>query len=375
MTDGWVAMDDVSLTGPTVTKYYYLGGQRVAMRQGGVLTYLHGDHLGSASLATNASGAKVSEQRYLPYGGTRSGSMPTDRQFTGQRWEASLGFYDYVARQYNPVLGRFLQADTIIPDPANPQSLNRYSYTLGNPLRYTDPSGHYTDDEIQKYLQDTYGSDWQSYWDAWQADPYWMWILEQAQDNYVLEIAAGKTIQFRGKAGSFVLSEGKLHEYQGQGAYALYNENKALVEDDSWLGYKSKTGTFGRDAGRSYFQPLYDYSGGRPVFTQWRYITVSYGKPEWQIFSGDNVPGLITWGYQGAKWAGSMFGVSLACPPLEIALMGWSGITFVDNLTVNTADRVSYQYVNWTPPPSGPHPASWALQNPNGIGYPAPRRN
>ena len=51
MTDGWVAVDDVSLTGPTVTKYYYyLGGQRVAMRQGGVLTYLHGDPLGSASL-------------------------------------------------------------------------------------------------------------------------------------------------------------------------------------------------------------------------------------------------------------------------------------------------------------------------------------
>jgi hypothetical protein len=26
--------------------------------------------------------------------------------------------------------------------PANPQALNRYSYVLNNPLRYTDPSGH-----------------------------------------------------------------------------------------------------------------------------------------------------------------------------------------------------------------------------------------
>ena len=68
-----------------MTRYHYLGSQRVAMRQGGVLTYLHGDHLGSASLATNASGTKVSEMRYLPYGGTRSGSMLADRQFTGQR--------------------------------------------------------------------------------------------------------------------------------------------------------------------------------------------------------------------------------------------------------------------------------------------------
>ncbi len=28
------------------------------------------------------------------------------------------------------------------PDPANPQSLNRYAYVLNNPLKYTDPSGH-----------------------------------------------------------------------------------------------------------------------------------------------------------------------------------------------------------------------------------------
>jgi len=41
------------------------GSQRVAMRQGGVLTYLHGDHLGSASLATDVSGAQVSEQRHI----------------------------------------------------------------------------------------------------------------------------------------------------------------------------------------------------------------------------------------------------------------------------------------------------------------------
>jgi len=78
--------------------------------------------------------------------------LPTDRRFTGQREEASLGFYDYGARQYNPALGRFLQADTLVPNPGNPQSLNRYAYTLNNPLRYTDPSGHYTQDEIMKYL-------------------------------------------------------------------------------------------------------------------------------------------------------------------------------------------------------------------------------
>ena len=131
-------------TGVTTT-YYYAGSTRVAMRQGSTVYYLHGDHLGSASLTTNVSGNKFSEERYYPYGVTRYGSSPTDRQFTGQRKEdASLGsLYDYGARFYSPVLGRFLSADTIVPSPANPQSLNRYSYVLNSPLKYTDPNGHY----------------------------------------------------------------------------------------------------------------------------------------------------------------------------------------------------------------------------------------
>jgi hypothetical protein len=40
------------------------------------------------------------------------------------------------------VYARFTQPDTMVPDPGDPQSLNRYSYAGNNPLRYTDPSGH-----------------------------------------------------------------------------------------------------------------------------------------------------------------------------------------------------------------------------------------
>ncbi|NOZ51178.1 MAG: hypothetical protein GXP37_14215 [Chloroflexi bacterium] len=41
-----------------------------------------------------------------------------------------------------PPLGRFIQPDTIVPNPGDPQSLNRYSYAGNNPVRYSDPSGH-----------------------------------------------------------------------------------------------------------------------------------------------------------------------------------------------------------------------------------------
>ena len=41
-----------------------------------------------------------------------------------------------------PFTGRFISPDSIVPEPGNPQSLNRYAYVNNNPLRYTDPSGH-----------------------------------------------------------------------------------------------------------------------------------------------------------------------------------------------------------------------------------------
>ena len=68
--------------------------------------------------------------------------MPTARRYTGQRLDAATGLYFYNARYYDPGLARFTQPDTIVPNPGDPQSLNRYSYAGNNPLRYTDPSGH-----------------------------------------------------------------------------------------------------------------------------------------------------------------------------------------------------------------------------------------
>ncbi len=46
----------------------------------------------------------------------------------------------YNARWYDPSLGRFAQADTIVPGGA--QGYDRYAYVNNDPVRYTDPSGH-----------------------------------------------------------------------------------------------------------------------------------------------------------------------------------------------------------------------------------------
>ena len=77
----------------------------------------------------------------------------TDLAFTGQRsldvqGDATIGLLDYHARFYDAALGRFISPDSIVSDAANLQALNRYSYTLNNPIRYNDPSGHRVCDDV-----------------------------------------------------------------------------------------------------------------------------------------------------------------------------------------------------------------------------------
>ncbi len=133
------------VTDGVVTKYYYAGAQRIAMRKGSDLFYLIGDHLGSTSLTTNATGTVVSELRYTAWGEVRyaSGTTPTDYTYTGQfSYTADFGLMYYNARWYDPYLNHMTQPNSIVPDPANPQDWNRYSYARNNPLKYTDPTGH-----------------------------------------------------------------------------------------------------------------------------------------------------------------------------------------------------------------------------------------
>ncbi len=133
---------ELNLTTGNATAYYYLGSRLVALKAGANLRFVHQDHLTGTSLTTDSSGDLVARVKYYPYGETRSssGALGTERMFTGQRLD-DTGLYFYGARYYDPVLGRFISPDTLVPNYINPQSFNRYSYCLNNPLRYVDPSG------------------------------------------------------------------------------------------------------------------------------------------------------------------------------------------------------------------------------------------
>ena len=107
--------------------------------------YYHEDNLNSSSALSSSGGSPQEVDVYYPFGRTEAGTLQTSfqvsRRFTGQILDAETGLYYYNARYYDPELGRFIQPDTVIQDLSNPQSFNRYSYCVNNPLRYTDPTG------------------------------------------------------------------------------------------------------------------------------------------------------------------------------------------------------------------------------------------
>ncbi|WP_026371044.1 RHS repeat-associated core domain-containing protein [Kallotenue papyrolyticum] len=114
----------------------------------------------------------MSRQDFDPWGAIRSGGISqTTLNYTGQRRDGT-GLLYYHARYYDPALSRFISADTIVPGsgaltlwpsdataaplfaqanapgPQNPQELNRYSYVNNNPIRHTDPTGHWLESAI-----------------------------------------------------------------------------------------------------------------------------------------------------------------------------------------------------------------------------------
>jgi RHS repeat-associated protein len=125
--------------------------------------YYHSDHLGSTTILTDAGGEEIFRLAYDSYGSldiSNSGklnytTMELERtsdqagfaalavRFTGQEYDPETGFYYYNARYYSSELGIFTSADTMVPDPTSAHSYNRHMYARGNPIMYTDPTGHW----------------------------------------------------------------------------------------------------------------------------------------------------------------------------------------------------------------------------------------
>jgi RHS repeat-associated protein len=119
--------------------------------------------LHSAEILSTSSGGLNQHYEYAAYGGTRYTSsttaFPITRRYASQFFDEETGLYYFGARYYDPVIGRFVQPDLVIPSLFNPQAYDRYGYCYDNPLKYFDPDGH------AGYWADV-GQVWLGYYDA-----------------------------------------------------------------------------------------------------------------------------------------------------------------------------------------------------------------
>ena len=112
--------------------------------------YFHQDALGSIAAVTDEWG-RVEKRYTFDAWGKRVNTLDTHsssggkvtRGFTDHEMLDDFGLIHMNGRVYDPVLGRFLSADSYVQDAGDSQSYNRYSYVSNNPLNATDPSGHF----------------------------------------------------------------------------------------------------------------------------------------------------------------------------------------------------------------------------------------
>ncbi|MBO4661051.1 MAG: hypothetical protein J5610_06300 [Prevotella sp.] len=165
--DGYEEVADDSLGNYSIT---YLGENIIGVKKDNAVSYYYvlTDHLGSIVGIYNAAGTTVFDATYDAWGQqtvtrndigflrgyTGHEMMPEFKLINMNGW-SSEGYQTCLdnrvvtdedevnGRLYDPLLARFLSPDNYVQLPDFSQSLNRYSYCLNNPLKYTDPDGEW----------------------------------------------------------------------------------------------------------------------------------------------------------------------------------------------------------------------------------------
>ena len=119
---------------------FEVNGQVVAVIEGGAVYYVRTDHIGRPVFATDIAGVVVWGASYLPFGGVHTSTGPTiGLRFPGQWFQSEAGLHQNWMRDYDPTLGRYIQADPLgLVDGASV-----YGYVRQNPGRYIDPRGEF----------------------------------------------------------------------------------------------------------------------------------------------------------------------------------------------------------------------------------------
>ena len=234
---GGGAMEHITEEDQTFWKYYIPVGAttlEIKYEQSGPIAdgnfteverqYLFKDHIGSTDVIVDNDGNIVERLSFNPWGERRDAdwteadgeiTSSTNRGFTGHEMDDEIGLINMNARIYDPVIGRFLSPDALIPSPTDLQSYNRYSYVRNNPLSFTDPTGFAREDQID----------------------YTRYDCGECRDGRVRRPDTSHIIRFPGNSGHFNTKTGKFYGQKttfhgGNGRGANYITNSAVELTD-----------------------------------------------------------------------------------------------------------------------------------------------
>lgn len=143
---GCAQVVDELQSGAVVRSFTY-GHDLISQRTvGSSLSFYQYDGHGSVRHLTNASAAITDAYDYDAFGNlvSRTGTTPNDYLYSGEQFDANLGFYYLRARFMNPSSGRFWTMDSAEANRFETVSLHKYLYANANPSNNHDPSGYFS---------------------------------------------------------------------------------------------------------------------------------------------------------------------------------------------------------------------------------------
>ncbi|MDO5560512.1 MAG: DUF1906 domain-containing protein [Oscillospiraceae bacterium] len=139
------------------TTIYVYGRELISEATSENSRYYHYDYQGNTALLTDETGKTTDRYRYDVYGKTEhyQGESETPFKYNG-KYSVITDSNDLIymgSRYYSTDLMRFISADVLTGNVSDTQSLNRYTYCKGNPVKYTDPSGMSPEVKAQKQAE------------------------------------------------------------------------------------------------------------------------------------------------------------------------------------------------------------------------------
>ncbi|TCM99391.1 RHS repeat-associated protein [Paenibacillus sp. BK033] len=140
---------ELNETGQESARNLY-GINLISRKTNGIIySYLYNGHADVTALVQD-NGTIAATYTYDVFGNltSQTGTVNNSIRYAGYQYDDESGLYYLNARYYDPKIARFMSEDTYDGEQNDPLSLNLYTYGHNNPIRYTDPTGHWIVDAI-----------------------------------------------------------------------------------------------------------------------------------------------------------------------------------------------------------------------------------